>query len=277
MLYALCAMRQTRNSKPETLMATIHPTAIVHPGAELGADVEVGPFSIIQDDAIIGDGCKIQSHVFIDSGVRLGKNVRVSPGAVLGTAPQDLKYKDEKTYLEIGDGTTIREYATLNRGTVHSYKTVVGKNCLLMSYSHVAHDCVIGNNVIIANAVNMAGHVTIEDYVGVGGLSAIHQFVHIGQHAFIGGISKISKDVPPFILAMGEPLQYGGVNHVGLSRKGFGADVLLEIKRAYRFIYRSNLTRKEAVEKIRQELKPLPELEAIIGFLEKSERGLIKG
>lgn len=258
-------------------MATIHPTAIVHPGAELGADVEVGPFSIIQDDVIIGNGCKIQSHVFIDSGVRLGNNIRISPGAVLGTAPQDLKYKDEKTYLEVGDGTTIREYATLNRGTVHSYKTLVGKNCLLMSYSHVAHDCVIGNNVIIANAVNMAGHVIIEDYVGVGGLSAIHQFVHIGQHAFIGGISKVSKDVPPFVLAMGEPLQYGGVNHVGLSRKGFSPEVLLEIKRAYRFIYRSNLTRKEAVEKIRQELKPLPQLEAIIGFIEKSERGLIKG
>lgn len=258
-------------------MATIHPTAIVHPGAELGADVEVGPFTIIQEDVIIGEGCKIQSHVFIDAGVRLGKNVRISPGAVLGSAPQDLKYKGEKTYLEVGDGTTIREYATLNRGTTHSYKTVVGKNCLLMSYCHVAHDCVIGNNVIIANAVNMAGHVTIEDYVGVGGLSAIHQFVHIGQHAFIGGVSKVSKDVPPFVLAMGEPLQYGGINHVGLSRKGFSPEVLLEIKRAYRYIYRSNLTRKEAVEKIRQELKPLPELEAIIGFLEKSERGLIKG
>jgi UDP-N-acetylglucosamine acyltransferase len=208
----------------------IHPTALVHPRAELGDGIEIGPYSIIEDDVIIGNNCKIQSHVYIDSGTRLGEGIKISKGAVLGTAPQDLKYKGEKTYLEVGEGTAIREFATLNRGTDYSYKTVVGKNCFLMAYCHIAHDCIIGNNVIISNAVNMAGHVEIDEYVGIGGLTAIHQFVKIGQHCFVGGGLRVQKDIPPYILAMGEPMQYGGVNHVGLSRRGFSLEVLREIK-----------------------------------------------
>ena len=258
-------------------MLKIHPTAIVHPGAELGTGVEVGPYTIIEDDVIIGDECKIQSHVYIDSGARLGRDIHISKGAVLSTAPQDLKYKNEKTYLEVGDGTVIREFATLNRGTDYSFKTIVGKNCLLMAYSHVAHDCIIGNNVIISNAVNMAGHVEIGDFTGIGGLTAIHQFVKIGQHTFIGGGLRIPKDIPPYILVMGEPIRYGGVNHVGLSRRGFSSEVLLEIKRAYKIFYFRNLTKNEALQQMRGELKPFPEIETIIEFIERSERGIVRG
>jgi UDP-N-acetylglucosamine acyltransferase len=255
----------------------IHPTALVHPRAELGDGIEIGPYSIIEDDVIIGNNCKIQSHVYIDSGTRLGEGIKISKGAVLGTAPQDLKYKGEKTYLEVGEGTAIREFATLNRGTDYSYKTVVGKNCFLMAYCHIAHDCIIGNNVIISNAVNMAGHVEIDEYVGIGGLTAIHQFVKIGQHCFVGGGLRVQKDIPPYILAMGEPMQYGGVNHVGLSRRGFSSEVLREIKRAYKIYYFRNLTKKEAMEQIRKELNPFPEIEVILQFLERSERGVIRG
>jgi UDP-N-acetylglucosamine acyltransferase len=258
-------------------LAKIHPTAIVDSKAELGNNVEIGPFSIIEGDVMIEEGCKLQSHVLIASGARLGKNIFVGKGAVLSTEPQDLKFKNEKTYLEVGDSTVIREFATLNRGTSHSYKTVVGENCFLMAYMHIAHDCIIGNNVIISNAVNMAGHVVIEDYAAVGGLTAIHQFVRIGQHSFVGGGLRIPKDVPPYILAMGEPLQYGGTNHIGLSRRGFDKEVLLEIKRAYKLIYRSNLTVSEAIAEIESTLKSLPEIKNIIDFVEKSERGLIRG
>ena len=258
-------------------MAKIHPTAVIDSKAELGNNVEVGPFSIIEGDVMIDEGCKLQSHALIASGARLGKNIFVGKGAVLSTEPQDLKFKNEKTYLEVGDSTVIREFATLNRGTSHSYKTVVGKNCFLMAYMHIAHDCVIGNNVIISNAVNMAGHVVIEDYAAVGGLTAIHQFVRIGQHSFVGGGLRIPKDVPPYILAMGEPLQYGGTNHIGLSRRGFDKEVLLEIKRAYKLIYRSNLTVSEAITEIENTLKPLPEIRNIVDFAKRSERGLIRG
>ncbi|RMF55774.1 MAG: acyl-ACP--UDP-N-acetylglucosamine O-acyltransferase [Calditrichaeota bacterium] len=258
-------------------MVTIHPTAIVHPKAELGKDVEVGPYTIIESDVIIGDGCKIHSHVYIDSGTRLGTGVEIHKGAVLGTPPQDLKYKNEKTYLEVGDGTRIREFATLNRGTDYHYKTTVGQNCFIMAYVHIAHDCIIGNHVILSNAVNMAGHVEIEDHVGIGGLTAIHQFVKIGRHAFIGGGLRINKDVPPYVLAMGDPLRYGGVNRVGLLRKGFQEETLNKIKKAYRILYRSNLLTREALQKIQQEIPDCPEIEHIIEFVEKSERSIIRG
>ncbi len=258
-------------------MPDIHPTAIVGPGAELGKGVTVGPYTLIEDDVVVGDDSKILSHATLESGTRLGKGVTVGRGAVLGGAPQDLKFAGEKTYLEIGDGTTIREYATLNRGTSYAYKTVVGKDCFIMAYVHIAHDCVIGNNVVLANAVTMGGHVVIEDFVGVGGLTAIHQFVRIGKQCFVGGGSKVSKDVPPFILAMGEPLQYGGVNFVGMSRRGFSEEALAQIKRAYRIVFRSNLTRKEALAKIRSDMELTADIESIIGFVEVSERGLIRG
>jgi UDP-N-acetylglucosamine acyltransferase len=258
-------------------MVKIHPTAVVSSNAIIGVDVEIGPFCIIEDDVEIGDGSKIRSNVLIDSGVRLGKNVQVFSGAVLGTAPQDLKYKGEKTYLEVGDNTIIREYATLNRGTNFSWKTTVGSNCLLMAYVHVAHDCVLGNNVILSNSVNMAGHVTIEDYVIIGGLTAIHQFVRIGQHTMIGGGYRVPKDVPPYILAMGEPLQFGGLNAVGLTRRGFSSEVQLALKRAYKLVFRSSLTKNEAIERLKIDFADVSEVQNIVTFLQKCERGIIKG
>ena len=265
------------NFTRRNVLAKIHPTAIVDSKAELAENVEIGPFSVIENDVMIDDGTKIQSHSLIASGTRLGKNIFIGKGAVLGTQPQDLKFKNEKTYLEVGDSTVIREFATLNRGTSFSYKTVVGRNCFLMAYVHVAHDCIIGNNVIISNGVNMGGHVIIEDNVSIGGLSAIHQFVKLGQHCFVGGGLKITKDIPPYILAMGEPLQYGGTNYVGLSRRGFSEDVILEIKRAYKLIYKSEFTVSEAIKEIEEKLKPLPEIKIIVEFVKKSERGIVRG
>ena len=255
----------------------IHQTAIVDTKAEIGNNVTIGPFSVIEEDVMIGDSCNIKSHVLIASGSRLGNNIFVGKGAVLGTPPQDLKFEGEVTTLEIGDGTVIREFATLNRGTSYHYKTVIGENCFIMAYVHVAHDCFIGNNVIIANAVNMGGHVIIEDYAGIGGMAAIHQFVRIGQHCFISGLSKVRKDVPPYILAVDDPLRYGGTNHVGLSRRGFSKETIMELKRAYRLIYKSGFTVTEALNRIEESPDLLPEIENIINFTKSSERGLIRG
>jgi len=254
----------------------IHSSAIVNPGAELGEDVEIGPHTIIENDVIINEGTKIASNVLLASGTRIGKNCTIHHGAVLGTLPQDLKFGGEKTTLEIGENTTIREYATLNRGTKDHWKTEVGNNCLLMAYSHVAHDCVLGNNVIIANSVNMAGHVTIEDFVGIGGLAPIHQFVKIGKHTFIGGGYRVPKDVPPFILAMGEPLKFGGLNTIGLQRRGFDSNTIMLIKKAYKILYRSNLIVKEALQKIEEEVEQVDEVKYLVSFIRNSERGLIR-
>jgi len=256
-------------------VANIHSTAIVDANAILGDDVTVGPYTIIEGDVTVGDGTHIASHVLVSAGTTLGKNCRVLKGAVLGTDPQDLKFAQEKTTLEIGDNTTIREYCTLNRGTKHSKKTIVGSHCLLMAYVHVAHDCRIGNNVILANAVNMAGHVTIEDFASVGGMSPIHQFVIIGKHAFIGGGMKVRKDVPPYILAAGEPLKFAGINRIGLTRRGFSTDALLQLRRAYKLIYRSKLNVSQAVSQIKETMDITPEIQDILDFIAKSERGII--
>jgi len=254
----------------------INKLAEVHPGAEIGQDVEIGPFTIVEDDVKIGNGTTIGSHAYIATGTRIGENCRIFHGAVLGTAPQDLKFKNEKTTLEIGNNTTIREYATLNRGTTDHWKTVVGANCLLMAYSHVAHDCTVGNNVIIANSVNMAGHVTIEDFVGIGGMVPIHQFVKIGKHTFIGGGYRVPKDVPPYILAMGEPLRFAGLNTVGLQRRGFSTETLSELKRAFKIFYRSNLTINDALQKIESDVKQIDEINDLVSFIKNCERGIIR-
>ena len=254
----------------------IHKSTQISPKAELGNNVEIGPFTVIADDVIIGNDTIIGSNVMIDSGARIGEKCKIFHGAVLSTVPQDLKFENEKTTLEIGNNTTIREYATLNRGTTDHWKTVVGDNCLLMAYSHIAHDCTLGNNVIIANSVNMAGHVTIEDFVGIGGMVPIHQFVKIGKHTFIGGGFRVPKDVPPFILAMGEPLRYAGLNSVGLQRRGFSAESLQELKKAYKIFYRSNLTAEKAIEKIESELDQLQEIKELVRFLKSCDRGIIR-
>jgi UDP-N-acetylglucosamine acyltransferase len=254
----------------------IHKTAIVSGKAEIGNNVEIGPYSIIEDDVIIHDNTQISSNVLIASGTRLDKNCKIFHGAVLGTIPQDLKFAGEKTTLEIGSNTVIREYATLNRGTVDHWKTVIGSNCFIMAYAHIAHDCCIGDHVIIANAVNMAGHITIEDYVGIGGMVPIHQFVRIGKHSFIGGGYRIPKDVPPYILAAGEPLHYGGLNLVGLNRRGIKKEVQAALKKAYRLFYRSNLNVNDALNHIEDEIEPFDEIKHLVSFIKQSERGIIR-
>ena len=255
---------------------SFHSSAIINPGAEIADDVEIGPFTVVEDDVRIAAGCKIGSHVLLAAGTRLGKGCIIHHGAVLGTNPQDLKFKGEKTTLEIGENTTVREYATLNRGTTDHWKTVIGSNCLLMAYSHVAHDCIIGNNTIIANSVNMAGHVSVGDFVGIGGLVPIHQFVKIGSHCFIAGGCKVPKDIPPYILALGEPIRYGGLNVIGLRRRGFTPETMQQIKKAYRFLFQSKLLLKEALQKIEDELPPGPEIQYILSFIKSCERGVIR-
>ncbi len=257
-------------------MTRIHPTAIVSKKAEIAENVVIGPFSIIEDNVKINDGCKIASHVLIANGTELGKNCKIHNGAVLGTEPQDLKFENEKTFLQVGENTTIREYATLNRATTHSYYTRVGNNCLIMAYAHVAHDCQVGNNVVLANSVTLAGHVIIEDFVGIGGLTPVHQFVRIGTQSFIGGGLRIGKDVPPYILAMNEPLKFAGVNKIGIERRGFSPETISIIRQSYKIIYRQNNTVKEAIEKLSTEFSETPEAMHIVSFLKSSERGIIR-
>jgi UDP-N-acetylglucosamine acyltransferase len=252
----------------------VHPSAIVDAAAELGEGVVVGPYSIVGPGVRVGAGTRLDSHVLIERDTEVGEACRISHGAVLGTDPQDLKYAGEPTRLIVGDRTTIREYATLNRGTSAQGFTRVGSGCMLMSYSHVAHDCVIGDNVVISNAVNMAGHVHIGDWAIVGGMTPIHQFVRIGAHAFIGGQSRISKDIPPFVKAAGIPVELYGLNSVGLQRRGFSEEVRRELKRAYRLVFGSNLNTSQALARAREELRSLPEVEAFLSFFEATERGV---
>ena len=255
---------------------SIHKTAIVSPKSDIDKSVEIGPYTIIEEDVVIKENTVISSNVLIASGTRIDQNCRIFHGAVIGNVPQDLKFVGEKTTLEIGRDTVIREYATLNRGTTDRWKTVVGSNCLIMSYVHVAHDCKIGNHVILANAVNMAGHVTIEDYVGIGGMVPIHQFVKIGQQSFIGGLLPVPRDVPPFILALGNPLRYAGLNKVGLKRRGMKEEIMIALKKAYKIIYRSNYTIKEALQKIEDQIELFDEVKCLISFIKQSERGIIR-
>ena len=252
----------------------IHPTAIIDPAAELAPGVVVGPYSIIGPNVRVGARTRIASHVLIERDTTVGEECTISQGAVLGTDPQDLKYMGEPTVLTVGDRTVIREYATLNRGTAASGVTSVGSDCMLMAYTHVAHDCEIGNHVILSNAVNMAGHVTIGDWAIVGGMTPIHQFVRIGAHAFVGGQSRISKDIPPYVKAAGIPLQLYGLNSVGLQRRGFPEEVRRELKRAYRLFFASNHNVAQALARARAELRAIPEVEVFLSFFEHSERGV---
>jgi UDP-N-acetylglucosamine acyltransferase len=253
----------------------IHSTAIISPEAQLGSDVEVGPFAIIGENCVVGDGCVISPRATLERNVTLAANVKVGIGSVLGGLPQDLKFAGEETTVEIGEGTVIREYTTINRGTAQSFKTSVGKNCLLMSYVHLGHDCHIGNNVILSNVVQLAGHVTIEDRAIISGLSAAHQFVRIGRQSFIGGCSRVSKDIPPFLKAVGNPVKLYGLNTVGLQRGGMDEATIRELKRAYRLLFRSDLNISQAMEQVLNELEPLPEVRELVRFVEGSERGVV--
>ena len=255
--------------------ARIHPTAIISPDAEIAEDVEIGAFAIIGEGCTIGAGCIIAPRATLERNVALGDSVKVGIGSILGGAPQDLKYAGEETSVEIGDGTVIREYVTVNRGTSHSFKTTVGNNCLLMSYVHIAHDCRLGNNVILSNVVQLAGHVTIEDRAILSGLSAVHQFARIGHHSFIGGMSRVSKDIPPFLKAVGNPVKLYGLNTIGLQRSGIDEGTIRELKRAYRLLFRSDLNVTQAIERAQTEIEPLPEVLELIRFVEASERGVV--
>lgn len=255
----------------------IHPLALVGKKARLGENVTIGPSAILGDDIIIGDGSTIAPYAIIQDGARLGKECKIASFAVIGGPPQDLKYKGEPTLLEIGDRCDIREYVTLNRGTIESGKTVIGNNCMFMANAHVGHDCIIGDSCILANSVALAGHVTINNWVIVGGLTPVHQFVLIGDHAMIGGGLRVGKDVPPYVLAGREPLGFEGLNSIGLRRRGYSRETIDLIDKAYVLIYRSNLNVSQAVARIKEELEQTPEIKNILDFIAKSKRGIIPG
>ena len=255
----------------------IQPLAYVHPEAKVANNVVIEPFVSIDKNVYIEEGTWIGHHVTIMEGARIGKNCRIFPGAVIAAIPQDLKFNGEETTVEIGDNTTIREFVTINRGTKASYKTVIGKNCLLMAYVHVAHDCVIGNNVILANAATLAGHIEIDDWAILGGMAGVHQFVKIGAHSMVagGGISR--KDVPPFTKGAREPLSYVGVNSIGLRRRGFTNEQINHIQEIYRIIYLKGLNVSQAVNIIEAEVPATPERDEILAFISRSTRGIMKG
>jgi UDP-N-acetylglucosamine acyltransferase len=253
------------------------PLAYVHPDAKIAESVEIGPFATINEDVIIGEGTKIGSNATIMPGVRIGKNCRIFPGAVIGAVPQDLKFRGEYTTVEIGDNTTIREFVTINRGTVAKGKTVVGSNCLLMAYVHVAHDCIVGNNVILVNNTQLAGEVIVDDYAILGGMAAVHQFVHIGSHVMLSGGSLVRKDVPPYIKAGREPLSYVGINSIGLRRRNFSNEKIREVQEIYRYIYQKGLNISQAVEIIEAEMPASPERDEVLLFIKDSKRGIIRG
>lgn len=243
--------------------------------AKIGTNVTIGDFTVIKDDVIIGNNVTIGSNVIVDDGARISDNVKLHHGAVISTIPQDLKFGGEVTTLEIGKNTVVREYATLNRGTKATGKTVVGKNCLLMAYSHVAHDCVVGDNAIIANSGNLGGHVEVGNWAIVGGLVAVHQFVKIGAHTLLAGFTKAVKDVPPYIIAGSNPMKYEGVNVIGLKRRGFTQEQIDSIKEFYRLLYKSGLNISDAVKEIKYVQPQTKETDLIIEFISKSTRGIL--
>ena len=254
---------------------TIHETSIINSSARIGNNVNIGPFSIIENDTIIGDGTSIGSNAVIKEYTTIGTNCKIFQGAILGEIPQDLKFNNEYSELVIGNNTIIREYTTLNRGTDASGKTIIGNNVLLMAYVHVGHDCVIGDQSIIANSVQIGGHVIIGSNATIGGSTPIHQFCKIGDYAFIGGGFRIVQDVPPYILAAGEPLKFNGINSIGLRRKKFTLESRKNIKKTYKYIYKSNLNITNAIEKINDELSNTTEVKKIINFISDSDRGII--
>jgi UDP-N-acetylglucosamine acyltransferase len=251
----------------------IHSTAIIHPKAKLGKDVKVGPYSIIEEHVNVGDNTTIGAHCFLSGYTTIGKNCSFHTGAIIGSAPQDLKYKNKVTFLEIGNGNTFREYVTVNPATDEGNKTIIGNNNLLMAYCHVAHDCILGNNIIIANCGTLAGFVEIEDRVVIGGLSAIHQFTRMGTFAMIGGCSKIVQDVLPYSLSDGHPAKTRGLNVVGLRRGNIPADIRNDLKKAFKILTKSQLTTSHALEKIQEEIKESPQLIHLVNFIKKSKRG----
>jgi UDP-N-acetylglucosamine acyltransferase len=254
----------------------ISPLAYIHPNAKIGNDVTIEPFAVIHDRVSIGDNSHIMSHAVIHELTTVGRHCRIFPGAVVGAVPQDLKFVGEESTVEVGDYTTIRECVTINRGTKDRWKTVIGNHCLLMAYSHVAHDCVLGNYVILGNAVQLAGHVTIDNYAILSGMAGAHQFTHIGEHTYIAGHTVIRKDVPPFIKAAREPLCFMGINIVGLQRRGFSKEKINEISDIYHILFVEKNTTSSALESIDKSFDSSPVKEQILSFINNSKIGIIK-
>jgi len=253
------------------------PLAYINPGAKLAKNVVVEPFANIENNVVIGDGTWIGSNVTIMEGARIGKNCRIFPGAVISAIPQDLKFEGEDSLTVIGDNVTIREFVTINRGTKASGETKVGDNCLIMATAHIAHDCILGNGVIVVNGVALAGHVIIGDNAIIGGLAAVHQFIHIGQHAMVSGGSLVRKDIPPYTKAAKEPISFVGINSVGLRRRGFSTEKIREIQDIYRIIYQKNYNTTQALGIVEAEMKVSVEKDNIIQFIKDSKRGIMKG
>lgn len=252
----------------------IHQSALIDKSAELGADVEIGPFAIVGPGVEIGDGCRLGARVTLERNVRLASGVRVGDGTILGGDPQDLKYRGEETWVEVGPDAVIREYSTINRGTTATGVTRIGARAFIMSYVHLAHDCHVGDGVIIANGTQLAGHVTIQNRASVSGLVAVHQFVTIGTFAFVGGCSRVNQDIPPYVKAVGNPIELYGLNTIGLQRAGFDAETVSALKRLYRLFFNSELNLSQAVDRARTELPSLPEVERFLTFVTNSQRGV---
>lgn len=255
----------------------IHPLTYIHPDAKIGPNVKIDPFTTIHKNVEIGEGTWIGSNVTIMEGARIGKNCRIFPSSVISAIPQDLKFKGEETLTVIGDGTTIRECVTINRGTSDRNKTSIGSNCLIMAYSHIAHDCIIGNYCIFSNNTTLAGHITVGDNVVLAGLTAVQQFVRIGSHAFVTGGSLVRKDVPPYVKAAREPLSYVGVNSVGLKRRGFSLEKINHILDIYRILFVRGFNVSKALSIIETEIPVSDERDEIITFVRETGRGIMKG
>lgn len=257
-------------------MVEIHPTAVVSEKAELGTGVKIGPYSIIGDDVKIGDDTVLDAHVVIGEHTTLGARNRVFSGAVIGSESQDLKFKGEVSYVEIGDDNMFREYVTVNRATVPGGKTIIGNNNAILAYCHVAHDCILGNHITISNVTTLAGHVQVEDHAGLGGYVGVHQFVKIGKMAYVGGWSKVVKDVPPFVRVSGSPLRVYGLNSVGLERREVDATSKKALRRAYTLLFRSDHNVSQAIDAIANELEPVAEIESLLEFLRSTSRGITR-
>ncbi|WP_298247038.1 acyl-ACP--UDP-N-acetylglucosamine O-acyltransferase [uncultured Christiangramia sp.] len=253
------------------------PLAYVHPGAKIAKNVVIEPFATIHNNVVIGEGTWIGSNVSIMEGARIGKNCSIFPGAVISAVPQDKKFNDEDTLTVIGNNTTIRECVTINRGTTDRMKTVIGNNCWIMAYCHVAHDCIVGDSCIFSNNSTLAGHINVGDHVVLAGMAAIQQFCSIGKHAFVTGGSMVRKDVPPFVKAGREPLSYVGINSIGLRRRGFSTEKIREIQDIYRILYQKNYNNSQAVAIIEAEMQATAERDEILEFIKNSQRGIMKG
>jgi UDP-N-acetylglucosamine acyltransferase len=254
----------------------IHPSAIVHPSAQIGASCEIGPYCVIGAHVVLGDACWLQSHVVIEGPSRIGRGNRFYAFSSIGQRSQDLKYAGEPTHLEIGDENTFREFVTVNRGTLPDSRTLVGSRGNFLAYCHIAHDCRVGDGVIFSNNGTLAGHVEVGDHVVLGGLTAVHQFCRLGAHAMTGGCSKIVQDVPPYLIADGNPAQVRGINTVGLQRHNFSTEASRAVKECYRILYRRNLNVAQAVEEIRASVPDSPAVETFVEFISTSQRGIIK-